>query len=145
MLTATITKGTATATKTFSVTVKEKTAGGLVAQYAFDGDLGDSTGQAGAGSVMGDRIDKMGGTISYAPGMHGDAVVFNGSSGVRLPNGLIAGTTYSVALWAKPEQLTMFTTTFFGARDLNNWVSLVPMGGDFVSRNAHDLVRYRVV
>ena len=127
-LTATITKGTETATKTFTVTVKAKTAGGLVAQYAFDDSLADSTGQAGVGSVTGDRIDNTGGAIGYAPGVHGNAAVFNGTSGIRLPDGLLAGNTYSVALWVKPEQLTPFTTTFFGARDLNNWVSLVPMG-----------------
>jgi len=132
-LTATITKGRATATKTFTVTVKEKTAGSLVAQYAFDGSLADSTGQAGAGTVTGDRIDKTGGEILYASGVRGDAAVFNGASGVRLPNGLIAGNTYSVALWVKPDQLTEFTTTFFGARDLNTWVSLVPKGHGFVN------------
>jgi arabinan endo-1,5-alpha-L-arabinosidase len=33
-----------------------------------------------------------------------------------------------VALWLKPEQLTNFTTTFFGARDSNNWLSLLPKG-----------------
>lgn len=127
-LTATITKGTETATKTFTVTVKEQSAGGLVAHYAFDGSLADSTGQVGAGTVTGDRIDTSGGEISYASGVRGDAAVFNGTSGIRLPNGLIAGNTYSVALWVKPEQLTPFTTTFFGARDLNTWVSLLAVG-----------------
>jgi hypothetical protein len=34
-----------------------------------------------------------------------------------------------VSLWLNPEQLTQFTTTFFGARDMSNWLSLVPMGG----------------
>ena len=31
-------------------------------------------------------------------------------------------------LWVRPDALTPFTTTFFGARDPNNWVSLVPQG-----------------
>ena len=127
-LTATITKGSVTATRSFSVTVRERAAGGLVAHYALDGNLADSSGQAGDGNVTGDRIDRTGGAISYAAGVHDTAAVFDGASGVRLPDGLLAGTTYSVALWVKPEQLTQFTTTFFGARDPNSWVSLVPIG-----------------
>jgi len=134
-LTATITAGTATATKSFTVTVKEKSAGGLIGHYAFDGNLTDSSGQVGEGSITGNRIDNTGGTITYEPGVDGQAAVFNGSSGVRLPNGLIAGNTYSIALWVKPAQLTEFTTTFFGARDPNNWVSLVPKGHAFVNND----------
>jgi arabinan endo-1,5-alpha-L-arabinosidase len=134
-LTATIAKGAETATKTFTVTVKEQTAGGLVAHYAFEGNLADSAGLAAAGSVIGDRIGRAGGAISYASGAHGDAAVFDGASGIRLPNGLIAGSTYSVALWVKPEQLTEFTTTFFGARDENNWVSVLPKGHGFVNND----------
>jgi arabinan endo-1,5-alpha-L-arabinosidase len=33
-----------------------------------------------------------------------------------------------VSLWIHPTELTQFTTTFFGARDSNNWVSIVPDG-----------------
>ncbi|HEU5103960.1 MAG TPA: LamG-like jellyroll fold domain-containing protein [Roseiflexaceae bacterium] len=134
-LTATIAKGAETATKTFTVTVKERTAGSLVAHYAFEGNLDDSASPGAPGSVTGERIDRTGGTIAYAPGVQGQTAVFDGSSGVRLPDGLLAGNIYSVALWVKPDQLTMFTTTFFGAKDPNSWVSLVPMGGDFVNQN----------
>lgn len=127
-LTATITKGSVTATKTFSVTVLPYRAAGLIAHYAFEANLNDSTGSNGAGTVTGDRIDNTGGTISYAAGREGQAAGFDGASGVRLPNGLIKSHTYSVSLWVKPEVLTSFTTTFFGARDNSNWVSLVPNG-----------------
>jgi len=127
-LTATIVKGDATATKTFDVTVLPIKPAGLAAHYAFEDDLSESTGAFAAGTTTGDRIDKAGGTIGYTEGKAGKAAVFDGASGVRLPNGLIAGNAYSVAVWLKPEQLTMFTTTFFGARDNNNWVSLVPNG-----------------
>jgi arabinan endo-1,5-alpha-L-arabinosidase len=127
-LTATISKGAETARKSFTITVKQLSEGGLTAHYALDGSLADSTGQFGAGTVTGERIDRTGGAISYTPGVAGDAAVFDGASGVRLPDGLIAGNQYSIALWVKPDQLTRFTTTFFGARDVNNWVSLVPMG-----------------
>nr|WP_241657923.1 LamG domain-containing protein [Anaerobacillus alkaliphilus] len=78
--------------------------------------------------MTGNRIDNTGGTITYADGQFGKAAVFNGSSGVRLPNGLISSNLYSVSVWLKPEQYTQYTTTFFGARDTNNWISLVPVG-----------------
>ena len=128
VLTATIEKGEATASKTFDVTVLPRKATGLAAHYAFEGDLSDATGAFASGAPTGDRIDKAGGSIGYAEGIAGKAAQFDGASGVRLPDGLIAGNAYTVSLWLKPEQLTMYTTTFFGARDNSNWVSLVPNG-----------------
>ena len=88
----------------------------------------DSRGLAGVGSITGNRLDSAGGTITFAPGVRGDAAVFDGSSGIRLPRGLLAGNEYSVALWVKPTELTELSTAFFGARDRDNWVSLVPRG-----------------
>src|SRR5699024_8944896 len=41
---------------------------------------------------------------------------------------LITETSYSVSLWLNPEKLTGHTTSFFGARDTNNWISLLPGG-----------------
>ena len=131
-LTATVTRGAVSATATFTVVVKEKVEGGLVASYSFEGDLSEGTGALAAGTVTGNRIDAVGGSVSYAPGAHGQAVVLDGTSGVRLPDGLISGSTYSVSLWLRPDQLTQYTTAFFGARDPNNWVSLVPRGHDGV-------------
>jgi len=101
---------------------------GLIAYYSFDGDLTDQTGNWEAGKVTGDRIDNTGGTMMYSKGKFEQAAVFDGSSGIRLPDGLIKSNKYSVLLWLKPEELTMFTTTFFGAKDMDNWVSLVPGG-----------------
>ena len=101
---------------------------GLVAHYSFNGDLTDQTGNSGTGTVTGDRINNTGGTITFAEGKYGQAAVFDGLSGIRLPDGLIKSYRYSVLLWLKPEQLTMFTTAFFGAKDLDNWISLVPGG-----------------
>ncbi|QYR24011.1 family 43 glycosylhydrolase [Paenibacillus sp. sptzw28] len=128
VLTATITKGEVTATKSFTITVLPYQAAGLAAHYTFDDNLSDTTEKFGTGTPTGNRIDNSGGTITYADGKLGKAAAFDGTSGVRLPNGLISSNTYSVSLWLKPEQLTMFTTTFFGARDSSNWVSLVPSG-----------------
>lgn len=130
-LTARIGKGTASATKTFTVTVRK--AGGLLAHYAFDGNLADTNGAAAPGAVVGARLDLAGGSIGYEAGMRGQAAVFNGASGIRLPNGLISTNTYTVALWLKPAQLTALSTTFFGARTADAWISFLPMGHGFVN------------
>lgn len=127
-LTATIVKGDVKETKTFTITVLPYKEAGLVANYSFEGNLGDSHGGFGEGTITGNKIDNSGGTISYVDGKKGKSAVFNGESGIRLPNGLISSNKYSVSLWLKPEQLTPYTTTFFGAKDNNNWLSLVPNG-----------------
>jgi arabinan endo-1,5-alpha-L-arabinosidase len=127
-LTATIQKGSETVTKEFPIVVLPGKASGEIAHYSFDGNLTDALGKMEAGTVTGNRIDNTGGAISFAEGVNGSAAVFNGDSGVKLPNGVISSNSYSVSLWLKPDQLTSFTTTFFGARDANNWLSLVPMG-----------------
>ncbi|NHZ99688.1 family 43 glycosylhydrolase [Massilia sp. CCM 8734] len=129
-LTATIGKGNARVVKSFAVTVRKQ--GGMLVHYAFDGNLGDSTGAFGAGMVSGPNIDIAGGSLGYEAGMKGSAAVFNGASGVRLPNGLISTNTYTVAIWLKPAQLTAFSTTFFGARNGDAWISLMPKGHDVV-------------
>lgn len=131
-LAATITKGSTSTTKSFVVVVREESIGGLIARYAFDNNLTDSTGVLAAGTVSGAFIDTAGGSISYATGVKGSAAVFNGSSGVRLPNGIISKNTYTVSLWLNPDQLTEFTTTFFGARTTDAWVSLLPKGHGWV-------------
>lgn len=130
-LTARISKGTASAVKSFAVTVRK--AGGLLAHYPFDGNLLDASGASAPGTVVGNRLDVAGGSIGYEAGAKGNAAVFNGASGIRLPNGLITTNSYTVALWLKPAQLTPFTTTFFGARTADSWISLLPMGHDFVN------------
>nr|WP_186576924.1 LamG-like jellyroll fold domain-containing protein [Aquibacillus kalidii] len=101
---------------------------GLTANYSFEDNLEDVTGNNNAGSITGDRVDNTGGTISYQEGVNGKAAVFNGQSGVKLPNGLISSNEYSLSVWLKPKALTQYTTTFFGSKDTNNWISLVPNG-----------------
>lgn len=137
-LTATVKKGTATATKTFELTVMEQAQNplleGMVAHYAFENDLADHVDSSKSGTVTGDRINNSGGSIGYSNGVAGQAAAFNGQSGVRLPDGLVASSSYSVSLWLKPEQLTNFTTTFFGAVPIANsdgyeYVSVVPQHG----------------
>lgn len=127
-LTAVITNGEATTTKEFVVTVMAGREIGLVAHYALDGDLSDQTGEFNDATITGDRIDNHDGNITFTEGINGQAAAFDGESGIRLPEGLIVGDTYTVSLWVKPEQLTTHTPTFFGAMDQDNWVSLVPLG-----------------
>ncbi|MFC5468161.1 LamG-like jellyroll fold domain-containing protein [Cohnella suwonensis] len=127
-LTATVTKGKVTDSKSFTVTVIPFADAQLTAKYSFENNLDDATGNFAAGKVTGNRIDNTKGSIAFTTGVYGQSAVFNGASGVRLPNKLIDSNQYAVSLWVKPAQLTSFTTTFFGAKDGNNWVSLVPKG-----------------
>lgn len=127
-LTATITNGEFTETKNFEITVLPLRKVGLAAHYNFNNNLEDSTGNFDAGVPSGDRINNSDGSITFAEGKFGEAAVFDGLSGILLPEGLISNDSYSVSLWVKPDQLTPFTTTFFGGMDENNWVSLVPSG-----------------
>ncbi|MEK4251424.1 LamG-like jellyroll fold domain-containing protein [Paenibacillus sp. FSL W7-1287] len=136
-LTAKITRGDASTEKVFELIVKEQPAqplyDGMIAHYGFEGALVDQIYNSRAGEMTGNRIDNGGGTITYSDGVDGQAAVFNGESGIRLPEGLINNTsTYSVSLWLKPEQLTDFTTTFFGAVPVDGgyeYISIVPKHG----------------
>ncbi|PWW07160.1 beta-xylosidase [Paenibacillus cellulosilyticus] len=127
-LTATVTKGSTTATKTFTVTVPPKIKATMTANYTFDGNLDDSTGTFAAGTVAGNLIGAAGGNITFAAGYKGNAAVFDGASGVMLPSGLIHSNKYSFSFWMKPDVLTQYTTAFFGATDGDSWISMQPKG-----------------
>ncbi|WP_353579971.1 LamG domain-containing protein [Bacillus sp. J37] len=79
--------------------------------------------------MTGNRLNNTGGNITFAEGKVGQAAQFDGESGLKLADGLITGDTYSVSMWLKPEQITEFTTSFFGAETSNNWISIVPKTG----------------
>lgn len=127
-LTATVVKGSAQKTATFEVTVLPEQQAALTAHYAFENDLSDSEGTFADGSVIGDQIGSEGGQLSYASGANGQAVVFDGATGISLPKNLIQSSSYSVSLWVKPEELSSFTPTFFAAKNDTNWLSLLPKG-----------------
>ncbi len=131
-LTATITNERRTARARFTVTVLERTAGGLVGAWSFEDDLTEADGALPDGTVTGPTLDTTGGTVTYVDGVVGRALHLDGASGVRLPDGLVTGATYSVAMWLRPDALTQFTPAFFGARDADAWVSVVPNGHDGV-------------
>jgi len=131
VLTATIRNGQAKLIKHFNVTVPSRSEGGLVAHYALDGNLvNQADSRFGEAFVTGDRIDNTGGTITFVEGAYEEskAAYFDGQSGIRLPDGLISSNQYVVSIWLKPEEITQFTSTFFGLRTVNDWVSLVVSG-----------------
>jgi arabinan endo-1,5-alpha-L-arabinosidase len=127
-LTATITLNGQQTTKTFDVTVRSLAPPSPIAAYDFEGDLSASRGAFGAGVVVGPRIDQTGGAVSFAPGAVGSALVLNGASGVRLPDGLIDDHSYSIAMWLQPTAVSQFTTAFFGSASPTSWISVVPRG-----------------
>ena len=129
-LTATVRNERRAATVRFEVTVPERTPGGLAGTWSFEGDLAEATGTLPAGTVTGPRIGTTGGTVSYVPGVAGQALHLDGTSGVQLPQGLVSGPTYSVSLWLRPDAVTPYTAAFFAARDERSWVSVVPRGPD---------------
>lgn len=131
-LTATLTIGGATAQKVFHVTVMKKSdqvlEDGLTAAFDFEDSLNEAQNRTAPGTVTGKLLDADGGTISYGEGKDGQAAVFDGQSGVLLPKGLIKGNEYTVSMWLNPQQLSVYTTAFFGAESRENWISLVPAG-----------------
>ncbi|MBM7572983.1 LamG-like jellyroll fold domain-containing protein [Aquibacillus albus] len=128
-LTATISLGVVTETQTLTVTVPELAKAGLSASYDFNDGFKDSSGNSADATVTGNRFNNEGGEITFAEGVVDQAAKFDGNAGLRLDDGLITRHTYSVSLWVKPEEITDFTTTFFGNRTENNWISIVPKTG----------------
>lgn len=129
VLTATITSGSVTEIVSFDLTVLARTPATLAGSWSFENDLADTTGLHPAAATTGARLDTAGGAAGFTTdGASGSALHLDGSSGVRLPSGLIQGSEYTVSLWLRPDRLTTYTTAFFGAADPNSWISLVPQG-----------------
>lgn len=102
---------------------------GLIAHYTLDGNLEDSSGDFAKGRLIGSRLNiEDSGEIIYREAMRGQGAYFHGKSGVLLDDGLINSHSYSVALWLKPESITAFTTSFFAAKDREQWLSISPEG-----------------
>lgn len=131
-LTATIKLNASSVTKTFTAVVIEFSGShlddGLVAAYDFEGNLSENKGRTAEGTVTGDRIDNTEGNITFEKGEVGQAAKFDGNSGVRLPDGLIQGSAYTVGMWLNPSELNAYTPAFFGAKTDTNWFSLLPYG-----------------
>jgi arabinan endo-1,5-alpha-L-arabinosidase len=127
-LTATIELNGMQTTKTFEVTVRSLGPPRPVAAYDFEDDLLDSTGVQSAGTVVGNRVNQPGGSVSFAAGAVGRALVLDGASGVRLPDDLIRDDSYSISMWLRPNAVAQFTSAFFGWATDSSWISVVPRG-----------------
>jgi arabinan endo-1,5-alpha-L-arabinosidase len=127
-LTATLSLDGLVTTKTFAVRVKSLAPPIPVAAYSFEDDLAESAGRQPPGLVVGDRVFNPGGSVSFATGAVGRALVLDGASGVRLPDGLLHDRSYSIAMWLNPTAATQFTTAFFGWATDSSWISVVPRG-----------------
>lgn len=115
---------------------------GLSAHYAFEDSLEDSAGNFDSGSVIGDRPNADdSGSITYdGNGIGGGmALALDGSSGVRLPDGLINGTAMSLSMWVNPSEITDWTAAFFGDRMDGRWFAVIPKWGfdDAATVRAH--------
>lgn len=127
-LTATIKLGQATQTKVFTANVKSMAPPTPVAIYSFEDNLTDGTAHFGAGTVVGNLIGTTGGTITYTDGAVGKAAVFDGKSGIELPNNLITDNSYSVSLWLNPKVLNKYTSALFSYASASSWTSVLPGG-----------------
>ncbi|MGM0369988.1 MAG: LamG domain-containing protein, partial [Bacillota bacterium] len=106
---------------------------GLIAHYPLDNSLEEITGNFEKAEVVGKQLDAQdSGSITYNEGIQEQAAIFNGQSGIRLPNDLITDDSYSVSIWLNPKEITEYTPAFFGAvpadDESQQWVSLVPKG-----------------
>ncbi|MCL2426074.1 MAG: family 43 glycosylhydrolase [Oscillospiraceae bacterium] len=90
--------------------------------WGFDGVLNHGA------TVTGNRIYNTGGNISFVPGRdgNGQALLFDGNSGVNLGSNLINSYTYTISLWINPSRLTGATTAFIGGVEMDRYVSIVP-------------------
>ncbi|WP_231631368.1 lipocalin-like domain-containing protein [Halolactibacillus sp. JCM 19043] len=127
-LTVTVTKGDTTKEEVFQLTVVGQREAALISHYAFDGNLSDETGQHPELTPTGEKIDTEGQGVTFEAGVDGEAVLLDGSSGLRFAEGLLDTSSYTVSLFVKPMTFTQHTTVFFGAKSPDEWLSVVPYG-----------------
>ena len=116
-------------TKEYIVNVLAKNTSLKRYEFNFESTLNEAHNEALKGSAIGSKIGEIGGKVGYKPGILGESLYLSGNSGVQLPNNLITSNKYSVSLWLNPEELTDFTTAFFGAQSSSKWLSVVPKSG----------------
>lgn len=129
-LTANITLQGISAQTSFDIIVRADSGTGLLAHFTFDDSLADSNNVFSDASVTGTTYNSSGGSAQYTAGVHGNALLFDGSSGVKLPGTLITSHQYTVSYWVYPTAETLHTTTFFGGKDDDSWLSYVPLSWD---------------
>lgn len=127
-LTANLSLGGQTTTKTFSVTLKARPAfKNAVAHYNFDNNLVDGLNNfVNAESTDRDLNNKGAGSLSYTAGKKGQSVVLDGNSAIRLPDNIISSGQFTVSFWSNSAELREHTPAFFAAKDVDNWLSYIP-------------------
>ncbi|WP_460799080.1 LamG-like jellyroll fold domain-containing protein [Microbacterium sp. GXF0217] len=137
-LTATVSNGAAAKQVPFEITVLARTPGVLAGAWSFENGLADANNTFPDAVATGNRLDAPATAPAAfaADGVSGSALHLDGTSGVRLPDDLMQGTSYSVSLWLRPEQLTAYTSAFFAAESPTNWLSLLPKGHSGVGGSA---------
>ncbi|MDR1001018.1 MAG: family 43 glycosylhydrolase [Clostridiales bacterium] len=101
-------------------------------EWKFENDLTHTVdGQAGAlATLTGDKSNATGGAASYNTGNgksgSTNAFNFNGSTGLSLGTGVISSDTYTISLWVRPTSYSNYTAAFFGLKDADSWLSIVP-------------------
>lgn len=136
-LTANLSLGGLTTTKTFTVKLKARPAfRNAVAHYAFDNNLVDGLNNfVNAESTDRDLNNKGAGSLSYSAGKKGQSVVLNGNSGIRLPDNIISSGQFTVSFWSNSAELREHTPAFFAAKDVDNWLSYIPGKAWFTSQS----------
>jgi len=99
----------------------------LLVYFPFDGTLeGIVKGATATAITCGSTIGTPGGTITYVEGKKGEAAVFDGTSGVVLPDDIVNDYDYTIAFWVNMHAFTDHTPTVFGSSEVG-WISyMVP-------------------
>lgn len=128
-LTANMSLGGQTASKTFNVTMKARPAfKNAIAHYTFENVLTDSLGGLAAAKTTDNNLANVDvGAPTFTTGYSGQGYDFNGANGVRLPDNLIKTSGYTVSFWMKAEELTAYSPALFLSTTLpDQWISYIP-------------------
>ena len=129
-LTVSVMLDSVTETKSFTVTVRADSGSGLLAHYSFDNTLADQnnvfTNAITTGAVYTDET----GSSEYVSGVNNQALLLNGSGGLKFTGQLINGYQYTVSYWVYPTAETQHTPSFFAGTDADSWLSFVPLSWD---------------
>ncbi len=135
-LTANLSLGGQTTSKTFNVTVRARPAfKNAVAHYRFENALTDSMGKYAAAKTTDNNLFNVDATApTFTAGYAGgQAYDFTGANGVRLPDDIIKSSEYTLSFWMKAKNLTAHTPAFFMATDFDHWSSYIPGNAWFTS------------
>lgn len=95
----------------------------LLAYFSFDETLeGILKGSVVEAEVCGGKIGEPGGNIVYEVGKKGKAAVFDGKSGIILPQRIVEDYDYTILFWVNVGNFTNHTPTIFASTN-KGWIS----------------------